>query len=85
MKELRLVILDEKSAERVCAWIAACVVVHNFLIVERMAGDMAFDEVDDDTLEDEPSEQAKCLAEKDLGGSQRRAELFSQFILQHGY
>lgn len=37
LKEMRLVISDERSARHVCAWIAACVVVHNFLIQERLA------------------------------------------------
>lgn len=85
LKELRLVILDERSAAHVCAWIAGCVVIHNFLIVERLAANMGFDCFDDVTGEDDPSEQAEHSAHNDSAQAQRRASLFSQFVLEKGY
>lgn len=59
--EFWLVIFDEKSAGNVCA----CVVVHNFLIVECWVGDLWFDDIKDVTHEDELSWKAERSAEID--------------------
>lgn len=86
LKELRLVISDERSAAHVCAWISACVVVHNFLIDERLAGDLGLEGLGSFTGEgEEPSEQAERSAEIDSALAQRRASLFEAFMLEHGY
>lgn len=85
LRELRLVISDEKSAAYVCAWIAGCVVIHNFLIALRVAEDMGFDDIGRDSEDEGPSESAERSAERDSGGSQRRSSLFEQFELEKGY
>lgn len=77
--------MDEKSAGQVCAWIAACVVIHNFLIYKCVAGDLAFDDIDILSHEEEPSEKAERFAGMYSSRSQRRGTLFSQFVLENGY
>lgn len=85
LKELRLVISDEKSAAYVSAWIAGCVVIHNFLISLRLAEDMVFDDLNMDIEDDAPSQSAERSAEIDSGRTQRRASLFERFVLEKGY
>lgn len=85
LKELRLLISDAKSAGHVCAWISACVVLHNFLIVERFAQQAGFDVFDEVIPEDDPSEQAELAAETQSGVGQMRAKLFEEFVLKNGY
>ena len=85
LRELRLVISDARSAAYVCAWIAACVVVHNFLIALRLADDMGFDDMELESDDDGPSESAERSAEKDSGRCQKRGSLFEQFVLEKGY
>lgn len=84
LKELRLLISDAKSAGHVCAWMAACVVLHNFLIVERLAGGFTSDDFEG-VSEDEPSEQAEQTADMQSVGRQRRMHLFELFVLEKGY
>lgn len=85
LKELRLVILDEESAAYVCAWIAACVVIQNFLIVLRLAEDLGFDDLHLEIEEDLLSESAERSADMDSGRAQWRASLFEVFVLEKGY
>lgn len=85
LKELRLLILDEKSAAYVCSWIAACVVIHNFLIVMRLAEELGLDDVDIELEEDAPSEMAERTAEMESSRDQRRTSVFQQFVIEKGY
>lgn len=64
MKELQLVISDAESAGHVCAWLSACLVIHNFLIVEQCAQEAGFDVFDKVPREDKPSEKAEWTAER---------------------
>lgn len=84
-KEMHLVISNSKSAAHVCAWIAACVVLHNFLIVEFFAQDFGVDNLNNVPREDNPSEQAERTTELASAQGQRRTQLVSHFLLQHGY
>lgn len=85
LKELRLMISDAKSAGHVCAWISACVVLHNFMIVERFTQDAGFKVFDEVLREDDPSEKAKMTAERQSVLGQRQTSLFNDFVLHHGY
>lgn len=85
LKELRLVISDEKSAAYVFLWIAACVVIHNFLIVLRLADELGLDDLDLDFENDGPSKSVERSAELDSGRHQRRTALVEQFVIDKGY
>lgn len=78
-------ISDEESAAYVCAWIAACVVIQNFLIVLRLAEDLGFDDLHLEIEEDLLSESAERSADMDSGRAQWRASLFEVFVLEKGY
>lgn len=78
-------ISDAKSAGHVCAWISACVVLHNFMIVERFTQDAGFKVFDEVLREDDPSEKAKMTAERQSVLGQRQTSLFNDFVLHHGY
>lgn len=78
-------ISDARSAGHVCAWISACVVLHNFLIVEQFANDVGLKEFDKVAREDDPSEQAERTANLASVQGQMRTHLFSRFVLKHSY
>lgn len=85
LRELRLVISDEKSAGYFCAWIAGCVVIHNILIALRLAEDMGFDEIQLESEDNGPSAAAERSADQDSARSQRRNDLFQHFEYEKGY
>lgn len=86
LKELRLVISDVVSAAHVCSWISACIVLHNFLIVERLANQGGGDDIwEVDPDEDEPTDSAEWAADIDSVTGQRQNSLFSDFVFDKGY
>lgn len=85
LRELRLVISDVQSAAHVCAWIAVCIVIHNFLIVERSCANIGLDggwPMDDN---DGPLASKERVAELDSGAAQRRTALFEEFVVVNDY
>jgi hypothetical protein len=86
LHELRLLIANSKDATDVVRWIAACVVVHNFIIVE---GNPTFGMmgVFDNSDEDEPFnvDQQRAETESSVSGLQRRDSLFRSFCIAKGY
>lgn len=84
LKELRLILSDVRSAAHACAWIAVCIVIHNFLIVERLAS--GFGQEGQWEVEDEPpSAAAERSAERDSEVGGRRSSLYGDFVVQHDY
>lgn len=84
-KELRLAISDALSSAHACQWISTCIVLHNFLIVERLANHAVADVIWDNVEEDEPTASAERAAEFDSVAGQRRTSLFAEFLIEKGY